>query len=184
MPWANVPDDLYEDSDQREALEGMLANWTYDGYAISNSDVELQFPTANANFDINTFMGYLDYSEKQIFRLILGQDSTSSADNSNRSTAQVHNLVRQDLLSADALAVEETINNQIIKPLMIATYGDDMLDMPKFKFILKGVDDLQAQADVIKTLSDAGYEVNAKDLSEKLGFRVFKKDFQGGSTND
>ena len=43
MPWANVPDDLYEDSDQREALEGMLANWTYDGYAISNSDVELQF---------------------------------------------------------------------------------------------------------------------------------------------
>ena len=184
MPWANVPDDLYEDSDQRANLEGMLANWTYDGYAISNSDVELQFPTANANFDINTFMGYLDYSEKQIFRLILGQDSTSSADNSNRSTAQVHNLVRQDLLSADALAVEETVNNQIIKPLMIATYGDDMTDMPKFKFNLKNSTDIQDIANIIKTLSDAGYEVNSAELSSKLGFRVFKKDFQGGSTND
>ena len=179
MPWANVPDDLYEDSEQRGNLEAMLANWTYDGYAISNSDIELQFPTASANFNVETFMRYLEHSEKQIFRLILGQDSTSSADTSNRSTAQVHNLVRQDLLHADALACEETVNNQIIKPLMFATYGKDLTDMPRFKFILKGVEDLQAQADVIKTLSDAGYEVNALDLSEKLGFRVFKKDFQG-----
>jgi phage gp29-like protein len=53
--------------------------------------------------------------------------------------------------------------------------------MPVFKFVLKDVADLQAQADVIKTLSDAGYEVNAKELSEKLGFRVFKKDFQGAT---
>jgi phage gp29-like protein len=181
MPWANVPDDLYEDSEQRGNLEAMLANWTYDGYAISNSDIELTFPTADSNFNVETFMRYLEHSEKQIFRLILGQDSTSSADNSNRSTAQVHNLVRQDLLHADALAVEQTVNNQIIKPLMFATYGKDLTDMPVFKFVLKDVADLQAQADVIKTLSDAGYEVNAMDLSSKLGFRVFKKDFQGAT---
>jgi phage gp29-like protein len=182
--WANVPDDLYEDSEQRDNLEAMLANWTYDGYAISNSDVELTFPTANANFNEDIFLSYLNYTEKQIFRLILGQDSTSSADNSNRSTAQVHNLVRQDLLHADALAVEETVNNQIIKPLMFATYGEDLTDMPRFNFILKGVEDAQAQADVIKTLSDAGLEVNALELSERLGFRVFKKDFQGEVNND
>ena len=184
LVWAELPDDLYEDSDQRSALEGMLANWTYDGYAISNSDVELQFPTASSGFDAQVFQTYLDYTEKQIFRLILGQDSTSSADNSNRSTAQVHNLVRQDLLSADALAVEETVNNQIIKPLIIATYGDDMTDMPRFKFNLQNSNDIQDIANIIKTLSDAGYEVNSGELSSKLGFRVFKKDFQGGTSND
>ena len=181
MPWANVPDDLYEDSEQRGNLEAMLANWTYDGYAISNSDVELTFPTADSNFNVETFMRYLEHSEKQIFRLILGQDSTSSADNSNRSTAQVHNLVRQDLLHADALAVEQTVNNQIIKPLMFATYGKDLTDMPVFKFILKSTADVQAQVDIVKGLKDAGYEVNAKDLSKKLGFRVFKTDFQGAT---
>ena len=178
MPWANVPDDLYEDSEQRGNLEAMLANWTYDGYAISNSDIELTFPTADSNFNVETFMRYLDHSERQIFRLILGQDSTSSADNSNRSTAQVHNLVRQDLLSADALAVEQTVNNQIIKPLMFATYGEDMEDMPVFKFILKGLDETQAQVNIVKTLDEAGFEVNAKELSARLGFRVFKKDMK------
>tara|TARA_R110002153_G_scaffold207077_6_gene359966 strand:- start:3737 stop:4930 length:1194 start_codon:yes stop_codon:yes gene_type:complete len=178
LAWAKVPDDLFEDSEQRGNLEAMLSNWTYDGFAISNSDVELTFPTASAEFKSEIFLDYLNYTEKQIFRLILGQDSTSSADNSNRSTAQVHNLVRQDLLSSDALAVEQTVNNQIIKPLMFATYGEDMKDMPVFKFILKGLDETQAQANIIKTLDEAGFEVNAKELSARLGFRVFKKDMR------
>ncbi len=184
MPWANVTDVLYEDTEQKQALETMLAEWTYDGYAISNSgDVDLTFPTAGANFDVEVFMRYLEYSEKQIFRLVLGQDSTSSADNSNRSTAQVHNLVRQDLLASDALAIEETVNSQIIKPLIEASFDGDMSSMPYLKFNLEGYDEVQAQVNIIKTLSDAGYEVNAKDLSDALGFRVFKKDFTGGTTN-
>ncbi len=67
---------------------------------------------------------------------------------------------------------------------MIATYGDDMTNVPRFKFNLQNSTDIQDIANIIKTLSDAGYEVNSGELSSKLGFRVFKKDFQGGSTND
>jgi hypothetical protein len=59
---------------------------------------------------------------------------------------------------------------------MFATYGKDLTDMPVFKFILKSTADVQAQVDIVKGLKDAGYEVNAKDLSKKLGFRVFKTD--------
>ena len=183
MPWANVPEDLYENSEQRDNLRKMLENWTYDGYAITTDEVELNFPTSSANFDIGTFMGYLEYSEKQIFRLILGQDSTSSADNSNRSTAQVHNLVRQDILSADALAVEETVNNQIIKPLMIATYGDDLKDMPQFKFNLKNSSDIQDIANIVKTLSEAGYSVNREDLENKIGIRIYDNNFNGANND-
>jgi hypothetical protein len=53
-----------------------------------------------------------------------------------------------------------------------------MKDMPVFKFILKGLDETQAQANIIKTLDEAGFEVNAKELSARLGFRVFKKDMR------
>ncbi len=173
MPWANVPDDLYEDSEQRAEVEAMLQNMTYDGYAITNNaDVELDFPTANAQFNIETFQSYLNSSEKQIFRLILGQDSTSSADNSNRSTAQVHNLVRQDILASDALAVENTVNTQIIKPLAVALWGESVDDVPVFRFNLKGTGEQQAIADLVGTLKSAGYGVTAKELSAKLGFEV------------
>ena len=146
---------------------------TYDGWAITNNaDVELEFPTAAANFNIETFQSYLNSSEKQIFRLILGQDSTSSADNSNRSTAQVHNLVRQDILASDALAVENTVNTQIIKPLAVALWGENVDDVPIFRFNLKGTGEQQAIADLVQTLKETGYGVTAGELSAKLGFEV------------
>ncbi len=173
MPFAKVSAALYEDSDERDKLANMLQNWTYDGYAITDENaVELEFPTSSANFNIETFQSYLNSSEKQIFRLILGQDSTSSADNSNRSTAQVHNLVRQDILASDALAVENTVNTQIIKPLAVALWGENIDDVPIFRFNLKGTGEQQAIAQLVATLKDAGYGVTAGELSAKLGFEV------------
>jgi phage gp29-like protein len=154
----------------------MLANWTYNGWAIAPSDgVDITFPTSASEFKIETFTNYLEFSEKQIFRLILGQDSTSSADNSNRSTAAVHNLVRQDLLASDAVAVEETINTQIIAPLINANFGAST-PKPKFKFKFKGVQDMLDIASLIKNLGDAGYEMDAKQISEKLGMDIKKKE--------
>ena len=172
-PWAKVSDSLYEDSEQRDELVNMLQNMTYDGYCITNgNDVELEFPTTEANFNIDTFLNYLNYTEKQIFRLILGQDSTSSADNSNRSTAQVHNLVRQDILASDALAVENTINTQIIKPLAVALWGENVDNVPRFRFNLKGTGEQQATAELVKTLKESGYDIAPEELSTKLGFAV------------
>lgn len=171
---ANVEQSLWEDSAQKTLLENALGNMTYDGYMITMKDsVELNFPTANSAFDVAVFSNYLDYSEKQIFRLILGQDSTSSADNSNRSTAQVHNLVRKDILEADVKAVEETVNNQIIKPLMEANFGS-AADVPRFRFITKGVDEMNQIATLVKTFSEAGYEVDIKDIEKKTGLKITK----------
>jgi phage gp29-like protein len=185
MPLAKVSSALYEDSDQREELIAMLQNWTYDGYAITDENaVELEFPTASANFDIETFQSYLNSSERQIFRLVLGQDSTSSADNSNRSTAQVHNLVRQDILASDALAVENTVNTQIIKPLALALWGENVENIPLFRFNLKGTGEQQAIATLVSTLKDTGYEVSANELSAKLGFEVTKIESTNTETQD
>ena len=174
MIQANVDQYLWESSDEKTKLENMLGNMTYDGYMITPKDsVELNFPTANSAFDVAVFSNYLDYTEKQIFRLILGQDSTSSADNSNRSTAQVHNLVRKDILEADVKAVEETVNNQIIKPLMEANFTS-AADVPKFRFITKGVDEMNQIAVLVKTFSEAGYEVDIKDIEKKTGLKITK----------
>tara|TARA_R100000808_G_C2149423_1_gene157825 strand:- start:2102 stop:3292 length:1191 start_codon:yes stop_codon:yes gene_type:complete len=173
---ANVARWMWENSDEKTELKNFLGNMTYDGYLITPKDeVELNFPTASSAFDAAVFKEYLDLSEKQIFRLILGQDSTSSADNSNRSTAQVHNLVRQDILAADAKAVEETINNQIIKPLVAAKYRRSA-QAPVFRFITKGVDELNQIATLAKTFKEAGYTIDLEDLATRTGLKITKDD--------
>lgn len=177
MPYVGVEGLLYDDENtNKEKIEDMLSSMTYNGYAVHDKDsMEVKFPTASSGFNAADFLDYLNMSEKQIFRIILGQDSTSSADNSNRSTAQVHNLVRADMLASDTNAVEETVNNQIIKPLFNNNFGSSD-NRPRFRFKLKGVDELQAMANVVKTLSEAGLETDLDVLTEKFGFSVIKKD--------
>ena len=176
MPFVEVEGLLYDDDNpQKIAAEEMMTNWTYNGYALlDKGTMEVKFPTSASGFNADDFLNYLEMSEKQIFRIILGQDSTSSADNSNRSTAQVHNLVRADMLASDANAVEETVNNQIVKPLF-----DNMGftgTKPRFRFKLKGVTELTEMSKVVETLFKAGYEVPEDTLSERFGFKVNKKE--------
>ncbi len=175
-PFVSVDGSMYDDENAAKvAVKEMMESWTYDGYGITDKQtMELTFPTSGNGFDAETFKSFLEFAEKQIFRLILGQDSTSSSDNSNRSTAQVHNLVRADMLASDANAVEATINNQIIKPLFEAKYGFSE-SIPQFRFRLKGVSEIQEMANVVKTLDEGGWEVSGETLSERLGFTVTKK---------
>ena len=176
MPFVNVAGILHDDDNTDKAkISALMDSWTYNGYALHDKDaMEVTFPTADSGFDVNNFLSYLEWTEKQIFRIILGQDSTSSADNSNRSTAQVHNLVRADMLASDAKAVEETVNNQIIKPLYEAQFGHST-QRPQFRFRLKGVTEIAEMSKVVETLDKAGYEISEEVLSERFGFKITKK---------
>lgn len=176
MPFVGVEGLLYDDSNPQKILvEEMMADWTYNGYALlDKGSMEVNFPTSDSGFNADDFLNYLEMSEKQIFRIILGQDSTSSADNSNRSTAQVHNLVRADMLASDASAVEETVNNQIVKPLF--DNNGFTGTRPRFRFKLKGVTELAEMAKVLVDIDKAGYEVEENSLSEKFGFKITKKE--------
>jgi len=184
-PFVSVDGGMYDDANSsRAAVQEMMDSFTYDGYGIiDKQSMEIDFPTSSSGFDAETFKTFLEFAEKQIFRLILGQDSTSSSDNSNRSTAQVHNLVRADMLASDANAVEATVNNQIIKPLFEAAYGFSQ-SIPQFRFRLKGVTEIQEMANVLKTLKEAGKTVSNEIISERLGFQVVDIEEKGTVIND
>jgi phage gp29-like protein len=77
--------------------------------------------------------------------------------------------------ASDAKAVEETVNNQIIKPLFNNLFGASN-DRPVFRFKLKGVSELQEMAKVVETLDKAGYETDEAVLTEKFGFPIKKKE--------
>ena len=182
-PFIGVGGGLYDDDNPaKQKIEAMFESYTYDGYAIFDKDeIEVTFPTSDSGFNASDFLDYLNMSEKQIFRIILGQDSTSSADNSNRSTAQVHNLVRADMLASDAHSVEETVNNQIIKPLFEnMAFGGVK---PRFKFNLKGISELTEMSKVVETLDKSGYEATEEELSKRFGFKIARKEIQEDTQN-
>ncbi len=183
-PAISIDSTMYDDAnEEKQALKDFWESMTYDGFILYDKDkMEVDFPTAGT-FNAEDFKAFLDRNEKQIFRLILGQDSTSSADNSNRSTAQVHNLIRGDILASDARAIEETVNNQIIKPLFEAQYGPEE-DRPVFRFRLKSTSELKEMADIVKTLSEAGYEISEEDLNSRFGMRVIKRETEIVDSSD
>lgn len=62
----------------------------------------------------NPFLQMVDWCEKSIARLILGQTLTSGADGKSSTNAlgNVHNEVRRDLLVSDAKQVAQTITQK------------------------------------------------------------------------
>lgn len=174
---AEVDDIMFEEGNpERDKLETALENWTYDGFAIVPKDIiNFTFPTATAEFSAEPFRAELSAIDKEVARLVLGQDSTTISDNSNRSTAAVHNMVRRDILFSDVARIEEVIQEQIIRPLMIFNFGSAD-NAPKFKFDLRTHEDRQAVSAIAVNLASAGYEIDTAQLSAELGMTVTKRE--------
>ena len=109
-----------------------------------------------------------------INRLMLGQTSTTTAENSNRSVGQVHNLVRHDLLVSDCRALETTVTQQILAPWVRYKYGQGVKP-PQLRFDVTPYRDSAEMASVLKDLSAAGLEPEDMDeVSRIVGIKVRK----------
>ena len=69
------------------------------------------------------------------------------------------------MLASDANAVQETVNNQIIKPLYNQLFGASN-EKPIFRFRLKGTQELQEIATVLKTLKEAGLPIMSPAVTD------------------
>lgn len=121
----------------------------------------------------NPFLQMVDWCEKSIARLILGQTLTSGADGKSSTNAlgNVHNEVRRDLLVSDAKQVAQTITQQIIMPYLQINVDPNIAlhRVPYFEFDTKKYDDLSAFADAIPKLVGIGVQIPEKWTRDKLG---------------
>lgn len=121
----------------------------------------------------NPFLQMVDWCEKSIARLILGQTLTSGADGKSSTNAlgNVHNEVRRDLLVSDAKQVAQTITQQIILPYLQINIDPNIAfhRVPYFEFDTKKYDDLSTFADAIPKLVGIGVQIPEKWTRDKLG---------------
>ncbi|MCQ9121266.1 DUF935 family protein [Rodentibacter pneumotropicus] len=128
----------------------------------------------------NPFLQMVDWCEKSIARLILGQILTSGADGKSSTNAlgNVHNEVRRDLMISDAKQIAQTITKQIILPYLQINVDPNIAPhrVPYFEFDTKEYEDLSIFADALPKLVEIGVKVPETWARDKLGIPEAQED--------
>jgi phage gp29-like protein len=83
-------------------------------------NIKAEFLEARPRGNLDTYDGFILFLEKSCTKAILGQTLTSGEGQRSGSLAlgRVHAEVRQDLLEADGLGLQDTINGQLVRWLV------------------------------------------------------------------
>ena len=163
-------------NEEKRTLLRALAQIGHNAAGIMPDSMTIELHNASntgAGSANNPFLQMVDWCEKSIARLILGQTLTSGADGKSSTNAlgNVHNEVRRDLLVSDAKQVAQTITQQIILPYLQINVDPNIAlhRVPYFEFDTKKYDDLSTFADAIPKLVSIGVQIPEKWTRDKLG---------------
>lgn len=143
------------------------------GIMPESMEIELHNVASTGASGSNPFLQMVDWCEKSIARLILGQTLTSGADGKSSTNAlgNVHNEVRRDLMISDAKQIAQTITRQIILPYLQINVDPNIAPhrVPYFEFDTKEYEDLAVFADAIPKLTGIGVQISESWVRDKLG---------------
>jgi phage gp29-like protein len=111
----------------------------------------------------------VDWLDRQISKLVLGQTTTTDAVSGGHAVAQEHRLVQEDIERADAKMISATLTRQLV-PLMISLNFGPQAKYPK---IMIGRPDEVPLTDVVEALyklGSLGLTVEVGELRDRLGF--------------
>ncbi|MFN1149949.1 DUF935 domain-containing protein [Serratia liquefaciens] len=117
------------------------------------------------------FFSMIDWCEKVQSKVILGGTLTSQADGhtSTNALGLIHNEVRHDLLVGDALAVADTLTQQLLWPLLALNGCYDATRAPVIEFDTREAIDLVVLADYVQKAVSVNQPITAEWLAEKSG---------------
>lgn len=153
-------------ADKRTLLKA-VASIANDAAAIIPAGMDIEFHEVNGSNGSAVFGGLLEYVDKQISKLVVGQTMTSD-DGSSLGQAKIHNEVRLELLRADCRQLAITINRDLIKPFVDLNFGPQ----EKYPFLQLPVpdpEDVEALSGALGTLVPLGLRVKQAQIREKLG---------------
>lgn len=174
MPFvvARVDQNTWEN--ERDVLQRVIRSFGPDGGGIFTNSTEIQLLNAANTGGDNVYFRALEFCHNAIYTLLVGQ-LASSGDSAGMSNGDAQSAVRQDILEADARAIESTIRAQIAAPWTRFQFGE-AVPVPKFHFKVEPPEDEKATADknlvraqTIQTLAVAGYKADVAAVSKIFG---------------
>lgn len=154
------------DADKRD-LQNAIINLGTDAAGIIPDTADIDFIESNKTSSAEIYENLARYCDEQISKAVLGQTLTSDSGGSY-AQGKVHADVRHDLTVADAVSLDETIDEYIIRPLVWFNFGADT-ECPHIQHDCKDPEDLKETAEIYKTLSaDMGVRIPEKHIYKKF----------------
>ena len=155
--------DMYKKQSLMDALQAMGQS----GVALLEGGTQDDLKTESlTNGEGAGFSSLIDWCERSVSKAILGGTLTSSTgNNGNYATAQVHDDVRYQIRDHDAKQIAETLTRQLLGSI-IAVNGLNI--RPIWTFDTQEPEDMALYADAIPKLVAIGAKIPVSYLHEKL----------------
>lgn len=139
MPFVVAKVDQNAWENERQALHSMIRSFGPNGGGVFTRETEVQLLNAANTGGDNVYFRALEFTRAAIYTLIVGQ-LASSSDSSGMSNGDAQTAVRQDILEADARAIEATVYAQIAAPWTLFQFGDHVA-VPELHFQVEPPED-------------------------------------------
>lgn len=160
--------DASASQEDRQALMDAIISLGSDAAGIVPTSTMIEFIEAGKNSSTDVYNTLASYCDAQNSKAILGQTLSSDSGGGSYAQGKVHNEVRHDLTKADAAALESTIRQQIIAPLVYYNFGADA-DVPLFQFDCQDPEDLLQTAEIyVKLGTELGLPIATDHLYKKF----------------
>jgi len=153
--------------EEKDALLDALQNLGSDASMIISKAAELEILGNNTTTHGDFYEKAERFFNQEISKVVLGQTMTTE-DGSSLAQAKVHGEVRSDIRNADAKALAETINGDLLTPLVQLNFGLEV-SLPVFAFDISEPEDLQALAESLVPFIDRGLPVSHAQIYERFG---------------
>ena len=134
---------------------------------------------ANGPQNAETYNNFIRTVNDEMSKGINGQTLTTEASSGTGKGTQALGNVHQGTQTARdvyrAHGFEATLNATLI-PWVTDFNFANVEGYPQFRFDLEDPEDLVQEATIVKTLSDAGYDFDQEELSEKFNYTLTKKE--------
>lgn len=143
-----------------------VANLGSDAAAVIHESTKISFEAApNTTGAADFFERLAMFWDKQVSKAVLGQTMTAD-DGASLSQARVHNEVRIDLLKADAKALKNTLNRDLVRAFVDLNFGPGRY--PSVVVPVPEPEDLKLLVESLEKLVPMGLEVEQSVIRDKL----------------
>lgn len=171
--------------DEKDTLMRALAGLSGDLAAIIDERMLVELIELRSTMDgSKLYEQRSDWMDRQISKLVLGQTATTDAAPGSHAIGGTHRLVQEDLERFDAQLVEATVNPQVIKPMVIFTFGAGVKKFPILKIGRPDEIPIETIITAVKELGPLGLKVEASQILDRLGLTEAETEPKDGKPVD
>jgi len=159
--------------EDKKTLAAAVRSLGLDGAGIISKEAEIEIIEAASRTGASPHKVLIEVCNAEMSKAILGQTlSAEVGERGSYAAAKVHEQVRRDLLEDDARALAETLQDQLVAPLVGFNFGWDA-PIPRIYFVLpRSAEEIKADRDLLGGALRDGFPVSQELYSERTGLRL------------